>query len=85
VSGKYKIRDQDKIYFVTFSVVQWIDVFTRSVYKEILIENLKYCQGNKGLEIYAWCLMSNHIHLIVGRDGQEKIHDIIRDFKKFPT
>jgi len=38
VSEKYKIRDQDKIYFVTFSVAQWIDVFTRSVYKEILIE-----------------------------------------------
>jgi putative transposase len=85
VSEKYKIRDQDKIYFVTFSVVQWIDVFTRPDYKNILIENLKFCQKNKGLEIYGWCLMSNHMHIIVGKEGQEKIQDIIRDFKKFTT
>jgi putative transposase len=85
VSEKYKIRDQDKIYFVTFSVVQWIDVFTRPVYKEIVIENLKYCQEHKGLDIYSWCLMSNHIHLIVGRNGQEHIQDIIRDFKKYTS
>jgi putative transposase len=85
VSEKYKIRDQDKIYFVTFSVVQWIDVFTRPDYKNILIENLKYCQENKGLEIYGWCLMSNHIHLIVGRNGKEEIQDIIRDFKKYTS
>ncbi|WP_424964142.1 REP-associated tyrosine transposase [Ekhidna sp.] len=85
MSEKYKIRDQDKIYFVTFSVVKWIDVFTRPVYKEIIIENLKYCQEHKGLEIYAWCLMSNHIHLIVGRNGQEKIQNIVRDFKKYTS
>ena len=85
MSEKYKIRDQNKLYFVTFSVVQWIDVFTRPVYKEILIENLKYCQKNKSLEIYAWCLMTNHIHLIVGRNGQEKIQDIIRDLKKYTS
>ena len=60
MSEKYKIRDQDKPYFVTISVVEWIDVFTRPLYKEIVIESLQYCQKKKGLEIYAWCIISNH-------------------------
>ena len=83
MSEKYKVRDQEKLYFVTFSVVQWIDVFTRPVYKDILVENLKFCQKEKGLEIYAWCIMTNHIHLIVGRNSKQKIEEIIRDFKKY--
>ena len=85
MSEKYKIRDQDKLYFITFSVVQWIDVFTRSEYKDILIESLKFCQKEKGLDIYAWCIMSNHVHLIVGRSGENKIENVIRDFKKYTS
>lgn len=85
MSEKYKIRDQDKLYFVTFSVMNWIDVFTRWTYNQILIESLKHCQLNKGLEVYAWCIMTNHVHLIVGRNGNQKIEDILRDFKKFTS
>ena len=85
MSEKYKIRDQNKLYFVTFAVVGWIDVFTRREYRDLVIESLKYCQKEKGLEIYAWCIMSNHIHLIVGREGELKIEEIIRDFKKFTS
>ncbi|WP_462247794.1 REP-associated tyrosine transposase [Ekhidna sp.] len=85
MSEKYKIRDQQKIYFVTFSVVQWIDVFTRSQYKDLLITSLEYCINKKGLEVYSWCIMSNHVHLIVGRCGQFKIEEIIRDFKKYTS
>ncbi len=85
MSEKYKIRDQDKLYFITFAVVAWVDVFTRPEYKQILIDSLKYCQQQKGLEIYGWCLMSNHIHLILRSDGKNKLQDIIRDFKKFTS
>jgi REP element-mobilizing transposase RayT len=80
----YKIRDQEGIYFISFAVVGWVDVFTRKKYCEILVESLKYCQSKKGLIIYAWCLMSNHIHLIVqARYGD--LSNIIRDFKKFTS
>ncbi len=74
--------DQDKLYFITFSVVYWVDVFSRSIYKDIVVESLRYCQKEKGLEIYGWIIMSNHIHLIVGRNEKNKIEEIIRDFKK---
>ena len=85
MSEKYKIWNQDKLYFITFSVVYWVDVFSRSIYKDIVVESLRYCQKEKGLEIYGWIIMSNHIHLIVGRNGKVKIEEIIRDFKKYTS
>jgi putative transposase len=85
MSEKYKIRDQEKPYFVTFATEGWVDVFTRQVYREIIVDALKYCQSKKGLVLYSWCLMTNHMHLIVGRSKEEKIEEIIRDLKKFTS
>src|SRR5687767_10461103 len=85
MSEKYKARDSDKIYFITFAVVHWVDVFTRREYKDLLLESLKHCQKEKGLEIYAWCFMSNHVHLALGSTGQFPVPDIVRDFKKYTS
>lgn len=81
MSRNYKFRDQQKLYFVSFATVNWIDVFIRRQYKDILVDSLKYCQKNKGLELYAWCIMSSHVHLIMGTTG-EKMEDILRDLKR---
>lgn len=80
----YTIKDQKGQYFVTCTVNQWVDVFTRNIYKDILIESLKYCQKHKGLKIYAWVIMTNHIHLIISSDG-DNLSDILRDFKKYTS
>ena len=85
MSEKYKIQDQEQLYFITFAVVGWIDVFTRRQYCELLIDSLRHCQKEKGLVLWAWCIMSNHVHLIVGREQGFKIEEIIRDFKKFTS
>ncbi|MEQ9402197.1 MAG: transposase [Cyclobacteriaceae bacterium] len=82
---KYAIRDQEKFYFVTFTVIHWMDVFIRDEYREILIDSLKFCQQKKGLIIGAWCLMTNHAHLIIGTTGEMKLEDIIRDLKSFTS
>ncbi len=82
---KYQIRDQRSIYFVTFTVVNWIDVFIKDSYREIFISSLKFCQNNKGLEVYAYCLMTNHVHLILGTKGENNLEDIIRDLKSFTS
>src|SRR6185437_8068697 len=81
MSRNYKFHDQERPYFVTFSVVRWIDVFTRREYKEILVESLKYCIENKELQLYAWVIMSNHVHLIIGTKGKPMEH-ILRDIKR---
>jgi putative transposase len=80
----YQIRNQSSVYFITCTVHQWVDVFTRSIYVDILLESLKYCQKEKGLQIFAWVVMSNHCHLIVS-SSTHKLSDVIRDFKKFTS
>ncbi|HKK64010.1 MAG TPA: transposase [Bacteroidales bacterium] len=82
MSRKYKFRDPDGVYFVTFGTVYWIDVFSRPVYKDILVESINYCVKEKGLVVYAWVIMTNHVHMIISSEG-EKLEDILRDLKKF--
>lgn len=79
----YSIRDQQGLYFLTFTVVEWLDVFTRPQYKDIIIESLRYCQRHKGLELFAYCLMSNHMHLIARAAEGYELSNIVRDFKKY--
>jgi REP element-mobilizing transposase RayT len=62
-----------------------VDVFTRNEYKDILIENLAWCQKNKGLEVFAWCIMTNNVHLIARAEECISLSDILRDFKKFTS
>jgi putative transposase len=84
MSSKYKFRNQDKLYFVSFSTVYWLDVFIRNEYKEIVLDSLRDCQRDKGLEIYSWCIMTSHIHMIIGTHG-EKMENIMGSFKTFTS
>ncbi|WP_373396496.1 transposase [Algoriphagus halophilus] len=81
---EFKIRDQGAVHFLTFTVHQWIDVFSRKDYSDLILESLNFCQKEKGLEIFSWVIMSNHLHLIA-RAKNENLSDIIRDFKKFTS
>ncbi len=85
MSRKYKIRDQDQLYFVTFTVIRWLDVFTRREYRDIFMDSLRYCQQYKGLDLYAYCIMTNHVHMIIGRRGTGDLQGIIRDIKKYTS
>jgi putative transposase len=82
MGSAYRIYDQQGVYYITCTVHQWVDVFTRKTYIDILLNSLRYCQKEKGLEIYSWVIMSNHCHLIVSSQ-KNNLCDIIRDFKKF--
>ena len=81
---EYRVKDQGGLYFVTFTVHQWVDVFTRKLYVDLLLDSIKYCQCEKGLKVYAWIIMSNHCHLIISA-AEENLSDIIRDLKKFTS
>ncbi|MCF8255477.1 MAG: transposase, partial [Bacteroidia bacterium] len=80
----YQVKDQFAPYFLTFQIVQWADIFTRKIYRDIVIESFKYCCENKGLEIYAYVIMSNHVHLIM-RSILGNLSGTIRDMKKFTS
>jgi len=85
MATRYRFGDSSIPHFITFSVVNWIDIFSRECYKEIIVESLKFCTAEKGLNLHAWVIMSNHVHLIAtARDGFELVN-IIRDLKKFTS
>ena len=85
MSTKYKATTTEEAYFITITTVGWIDVFTRLNQKYNIINALNYCQKNKGLEIYAYVMMSNHLHLLCKATNGFVLSDVIRDFKKFTS
>lgn len=85
MSRNYKFHNPDGLYFVSFAVVNWLDVFTRNQYKNILIDSLSFCQREKGMEIIAWCIMTNHVHLIFRITNEGKPEMVLGDFKRFTS
>jgi putative transposase len=64
MSRKYKFLNKEGLYFVSFATVNWVDVFVRPLYTDIIVESLTYCINNLGMQLYCWCIMPSHIHLI---------------------
>jgi len=81
MSRKYKFLNQSGLYFVSFATINWIDVFIRPVYNDIVVQSLNYCKSNLGLEIYCWCMMPSHLHLIF-RAKEENPSKVIGRFKE---
>ena len=82
MSEQYKFLNPEGLYFTTTTIVNWIDLFTRKDYSEIVLDSLRHCQRQKGLIIHGWNLMPSHLHLIISRRGPSAFHEIFRDFKK---
>jgi len=82
---KYRIGNQNDIYFITCTVVDWVDLFTRKEYAIILVDSLNYCIANKGLEVFSYIIMSSHIHIICRVNEPNTMSGFLRDFKKFTS
>ena len=82
---RYFIKDQKATYFLTLTVVKWIDIFTRVDYRNVIIDSLNYCIKEKGLVLNSWVIMSNHIHLIGRVENEIGMSGFLRDFKKYTS
>ncbi|WPP49060.1 REP-associated tyrosine transposase [Catalinimonas niigatensis] len=85
MGNAYKIRDKEGLYFVTFTIVGWADVFTRQIYRDCILDSFRYCIQHKGLNVHAYVIMSNHLHAILSAKEGEDLPSIIRDLKKFTS
>jgi putative transposase len=47
MSTKYKVKDQEKLHFITTTVIGWVDIFARPSLKHVIIDSLDYCQKIK--------------------------------------
>lgn len=84
MSSGYRIGDQHALHYLTFTIVDWIDLFTRRIYRDIILDSIRHCQEHKGLEVHAWVIMSNHVHTILSTPENE-LSDVVRDFKSFTS
>ncbi len=84
MSTKYRFHKPEAAYFVSFATVNWVDIFTREIYFQILVDSIKYCRENKGMELFAYCIMPNHVHMIF-RSSNDDPSGLIRDFKGFTS
>jgi len=82
MSRNYKFHNTSGLYFVSFATVYWVDVFTRQAYFNLLVESIAYCRAKKGMELYAYCFMPSHVHLIF-RSANHDPSGLLRDFKKY--
>jgi putative transposase len=84
MSRNYKFHNPEGMYFISFATVFWVDVFVRRIYFDCIVENLNHCVDNKGMEIFAWCIMPSHIHLVF-RSTSQRPEELIRDFKSYTS
>ena len=61
-----------------------MDVFVREIYFNEILQSLDYCRKNKGMEIYCWCIMPSHVHLIF-RAKENNPGEILGKFKTFTS
>jgi REP element-mobilizing transposase RayT len=83
VSIKYKATSIGEAYFITITTVGWIDIFTRLRQKHVIIKAIKHSQKERNLEVYAYCLMSSHLHMLCKVGEKESLSTVMRDFKKY--
>ncbi len=84
MSRKYKFYNKEGLYFVSFATVYWVDIFIRDLYFNAIIQSLDFCRKNKGMEIYAYCIMTSHVHLIF-RAKDANPSELLRDMKTFTS
>ena len=85
LSNEKPILPLDSCYFLTLNIVDKIDLFVRPAYKQVIADALNHFVRTQGVHLYAWCLMSSHLHLVLRtKDGVAPAY-FERDFKKYTT
>ncbi len=84
MSRKYKFHNPEAAYFISFATVYWIDVFVRQEYFSVLEESINHCRSQKDMEVFAYCFMPSHVHLIF-RSITGNPSGLMRDFKGYTS
>jgi len=84
-SEKNNFSEKQACYFLTFNTVDWVDIFIRPVYKQIIVHSLNHFIAQKGVTVFCWCLMTNHLHLMIQLKENCGVAEIEKDYKTFTT
>ena len=81
----FRLVDGVYVYFVTFTVIDWLPVFINPEPIQIMVNSLRFCIKEKGLRINAYVIMPNHLHMIVFDEkfDNDRLRQILADLRKF--
>jgi len=78
--SRYKSAYTGNSYFITSSIVNWINIFNNDKYVQLLIDAIKFNQKDKDLEIFAYVIMKNHFHIICRANDLKKAVSSIKSY-----
>ena len=82
---KYRIRPEASVYFLTYSIVEWLPIFVDDAACGIVTESLAFCHRQKQLRVNAYVIMPTHLHLITfdAAFDSTRLTATLADFRKF--
>ncbi len=82
---RYRFYSDSSVYFVTFSIVQWLPVSVSESACKIVTDSLNFCHHKKGLRINAYVIMPTHFHAILFHESFDahQLEKVVTDFRKF--
>ena len=75
--SRYKIYEPTHPHFVTCTILNWIPIFTRQETTQIIFDSLNYLKKSDNLNLYAYVILENHLHMIINSD------DLSQTMQKF--
>lgn len=78
--SRYRIHDTHYPYFMTCSIVGWLPAFTRPSLVDIILDSWRFAQRERGLQLFAYVIMENHLHLIA---AAPQLGDVMQRFKSY--
>ncbi len=84
--NSYRIfTDQNYAYFVTWTIVDWLHLFDKEPYRQIVLDSLNYLGTNKHTQLNAYVVMPSHLHAILWPEMGINLSNVTRDFKRFTS
>ena len=71
--------------YFTATILDWQHLLKPDKYKDIIIQSLQFLVREKRVELNAFVIMSNHIHLIWQIQKGHKRENVQRDFLKYTS
>lgn len=82
---RYRIVQEHALYFVTFSVVEWLPVFVAEEPCRIVTDSLNFCHKHKHLRVNAYVIMPTHAHAVLFDEDfdADRLQQTLTDMRKY--
>jgi REP-associated tyrosine transposase len=71
--SRYRVFETEYPYFLTWTIVGWLPVFTRPEAVEIVLDSWRFLQRARGFRLFGYVILENHLHLIASATELAKV------------